>query len=196
MKIDKEKFQTRSLPAHLEVREATTTEENPKIEGYFSVFGDIYDMGYGLSESVDRHAFDETIAGDVRALVDHDTAKVLGRTSAHTLDLKVDEHGLWGSIDVNPNDTDAMNLYARVQRGDVNQCSFGFEILDETTEFRENGDIHWTINKVKLYEVSVCTFPAYESTSVSARSKDAEELRKRQLDAWKEQMKNKLKGAN
>lgn len=196
MKIDKEKFQTRSLPAHLEVREATTTEENPKIEGYFSVFGDIYDMGYGLTESVDRHAFDETIAGDVRALVDHDTAKVLGRTSAHTLDLKVDEHGLWGSIDVNPNDTDAMNLYARVQRGDVNQCSFGFEILDETTEFRENGDIHWTINKVKLYEVSVCTFPAYESTSVSARSKDAEELRKRRLDAWKEQMKNKLKGAN
>lgn len=193
MKIDKEKFQTRSLPAHLEVREATTTEENPKIEGYFSVFGDIYDMGYGLTESVDRHAFDETIAGDVRALVDHDTAKVLGRTSAHTLDLKVDEHGLWGSIDVNPNDTDAMNLYARVQRGDVNQCSFGFEILDETTEFRENGDIHWTINKVKLYEVSVCTFPAYESTSVSARSKDAEELRKRQLDAWKEQMKKKLK---
>lgn len=195
MKIDKEKFQTRSLPAHLEVREAADTE-NPKIEGYFSVFGDIYDMGYGLTESVDRHAFDETIAGDVRALVDHDTAKVLGRTSAHTLDLKVDEHGLWGSIDVNPNDTDAMNLYARVQRGDVNQCSFGFEILDETTEFRENGDIHWTINKVKLYEVSVCTFPAYESTSVSARSKDAEELRKRQLDAWKEQMKNKLKGAN
>lgn len=195
MKIDKEKFQTRSLPAHLEAREAADTE-NPKIEGYFSVFGDIYDMGYGLTESVDRHAFDETIAGDVRALVDHDTAKVLGRTSAHTLDLKVDEHGLWGSIDVNPNDTDAMNLYARVQRGDVNQCSFGFEILDETTEFRENGDIHWTINKVKLYEVSVCTFPAYESTSVSARSKDAEELRKRQLDAWKEQMKNKLKGAN
>ena len=195
MKIDKEKFQTRSLPAHLEVREAADTE-NPKIEGYFSVFGDIYDMGYGLTESVDRHAFDETIAGDVRALVDHDTAKVLGRTSAHTLDLKVDEHGLWGSIDVKPNDTDAMNLYARVQRGDVNQCSFGFEILDETTEFRENGDIHWTINKVKLYEVSVCTFPAYESTSVSARSKDAEELRKRQLDAWKEQMKNKLKGAN
>ena len=195
MKIDKEKFQTRSLPAQLEVREAADTE-NPKIEGYFSVFGDIYDMGYGLTESIDRHAFDEALADDVRALVDHDTAKVLGRTSAHTLDLRVDEHGLWGSIDVNPNDTDAMNLYARVQRGDVNQCSFGFEILDETTEFRENGDIHWTINKVKLYEVSVCTFPAYESTSVSARSKDAEELRKRQLDAWKEQMKNKLKGAN
>lgn len=192
MKIDKEKFQTRELPAKLEVREAADTE-NPKIEGYFSVFGDIYDMGYGLTESVDRHAFDEALADDVRALVDHDTAKVLGRTSAHTLDLRVDEHGLWGSIDVNPNDTDAMNLYARVQRGDVNQCSFGFEILDETTEFRENGDIHWTINKVKLYEVSVCTFPAYQSTNVSARSKDAEELRKRQLDAWKEQMKQKLK---
>ena len=86
-----------------------------------------------------------------------------------------------------------MNLYARVQRGDVDQCSFGFNILDESTEIREDGSIHWTINKVKLYEVSVCTFPAYESTSVSARAKDAEDIRKRQLDSWKKQMRNKLK---
>ena len=150
-------------------------------------------MGPGLSESVDRHAFDETLADDVRALIDHDTRLVLGRTSAHTLDLKVDEHGLWGRIEVNPNDSDAMNLYARVQRGDVDQCSFGFNILDESTEIREDGSIHWTINKVKLYEVSVCTFPAYESTSVSARAKDAEDIRKRQLESWKKQMRNKLK---
>ena len=195
MKIDKEKFQTRSLPAQLEVREAADTE-NPKIEGYFSVFGDIYDMGYGLTESVDRHAFDEALADDVRALVDHDTAKVLGRTSAHTLDLKVDEHGLWGSIDVNPNDTDAMNLYARVQRGDVNQCSFGFDILEEETDFRDDGSIHWTIKKVKLYEVSVCTFPAYSETSVSARKNEYEEIRKRRADAWRAEMTNRLKGAN
>ena len=190
-----DKFQTRDITSALEVRSATE-DSNPKIEGYFSVFGDKYDMGYGLTESVDRHAFDETLDGDIRALIDHDTRLVLGRTSAHTLDLRVDEHGLWGSIDVNPNDTDAMNLYSRVQRGDVSQCSFGFEVLDESTAVRENGDIHWTINKVKLYEVSVCTFPAYEATSVSARAHDAEEIRKRQMDAWKEQMKNKLKGAN
>lgn len=192
MKHELSELWIRSIPADLKTREAHE-DEGPIIEGYFSVFGDTYDMGPGLSESVDRHAFDETLADDVRALIDHDTRLVLGRTSAHTLDLKVDEHGLWGRIEVNPNDSDAMNLYARVQRGDVDQCSFGFTILDESTEIRENGSIHWTINKVKLYEVSVCTFPAYESTSVSARAKDAEDIRKRQLESWKKQMRNKLK---
>lgn len=192
MKLEDKDILVRSIPASLTTREAHE-DEGPIIEGYFSVFGDTYDMGPGLSESVDRHAFDETLADDVRALIDHDTRLVLGRTSAHTLDLKVDEHGLWGRIEVNPNDSDAMNLYSRVQRGDVDQCSFGFNILDESTEIREDGSIHWTINKVKLYEVSVCTFPAYESTSVSARAKDAEDIRKRQLEFWKKQMRNKLK---
>ena len=192
MKLEDKEILVRSIPASLTTREAHE-DEGPIIEGYFSVFGDTYDMGPGLSESVDRHAFDETLADDVRALIDHDTRLVLGRTSAHTLDLKVDEHGLWGRIEVNPNDSDAMNLYARVQRGDVDQCSFGFNILDESTEIREDGSIHWTINKVKLYEVSVCTFPAYESTSVSARAKDAEDIRKPQLESWKKQMRNKLK---
>lgn len=191
---EKETFRTRSFPAELKIRESTT-EENPKIEGYFAVFGDIYDMGYGLTESIDRGAFDDTLDGDIRALINHDTTLVLGRTFANTLELRTDDRGLWGSIDVNPNDTDAMNMYARVQRGDVNQCSFGFEILDEATEYRENGDIHWTLNKVKLYEVSVCTFPAYEATSVSARAKDAEEIRKKALEAWKEKTRERMKGA-
>ena len=191
---EKETFRTRSFPAELKIRESTT-EENPKIEGYLAVFGDIYDMGYGLTESIDRGAFDDTLDGDIRALINHDTTLVLGRTSANTLELRTDDHGLWGSIDVNPNDTDAMNMYARVRRGDVNQCSFGFEILDEATEYRENGDIHWTLNKVKLYEVSVCTFPAYEATSVSARAKDAEEIRKKALEAWKEKTRKRMKGA-
>ena len=191
---EKETFRTRSFPAELKIRESTT-EENPKIEGYFAVFGDIYDMGYGLTESIDRGAFDDTLDGDIRALINHDTTLVLGRTSANTLELRTDDHGLWGSIDVNPNDTDAMNIYARVQRGDVDQCSFGFEILEEATERRENGDIHWTLLKVKLYEVSVCTFPAYEATSVSARAKDAEEIRKKALEAWKEKTRKRMKGA-
>lgn len=191
---EKETFRTRSFPAELKIRESTT-EENPKIEGYFAVFGDIYDMGHGLTESIDRGAFDDTLDGDIRALINHDTTLVLGRTSANTLKLRTDDHGLWGSIDVNPNDTDAMNMYARVKRGDVDQCSFGFEILDEATEYRENGDIHWTLNKVKLYEVSVCTFPAYEATSVSARAKDAEEIRKKALEAWKEKTRKRMKGA-
>lgn len=191
--MERERRQMRTADAEFITREGTDSS-NPCIEGYFAVFNSNYDLGYGMSESIARGAFDGTISDDVRALINHDTTLVLGRTSAHTLELRQDEHGLWGHIDINPNDTDAMNLYARVQRGDVTQCSFGFDILDEETEFRGEDEVHWTIKAVKLYEVSCCTFPAYQETSISARQADLEEIKKRSLEAWKEKMKNKLGG--
>lgn len=186
--------QMRTLETKFETREASDGSEDLHIAGYFAVFDGIYDMGYQMSESIDPHAFDDAISGDVRFLIDHDTRLVLGRTSAHTGELRIDSHGLYGDVTINPKDQDAMNLYARVQRGDVNQCSFGFDILDEDTEIREDGSIHWTIKKVKLYEVSVCTFPAYETTEVSARMDDAKNIRKRELDAWKARMMAKIEG--
>lgn len=163
------------------------------IEGYFAVFNSDYDLGYGMSESIAPGAFTDTLADDIRALVNHDTTLVLGRTSAKTLEVSQDERGLWGKIRINPNDQDAMNLYARVKRGDVSQCSMGFDILDEETEYRGE-DVHWTIRKIKLYEVTCCTFPAYEETAISARAKDREELKKRQTEAWKITMKKRIKG--
>lgn len=166
-----------------------------RIEGYFSVFDGVYNIGAGMSESIDRHAFDNALDDDIRALINHDTTLVLGRTKAGTLELRTDDHGLWGSILINPNDQEAMNIYSRVQRGDVNQCSFGFDILDEETEFnKESGDVHWTIKAVKLYEVSVCTFPAYDTTEVEARSQELEEIKAKSLKAWKERMLINLKG--
>lgn len=170
--------------------------EELRIEGYFAVFNSIYNIWDGASESVAPGAFSETLGGDIRALIDHETMYVLGRNQAGTLELREDSHGLWGSILINPNDQDAMNLYSRVQRGDVNQCSFGFDILEEETEFLEDGSIHWTIKKVKLYEVSVCTFPAYAETSVQARKDEYTELMKRKAEAWRTEMRNKLKGVS
>lgn len=187
--MERDTRQMRSIDAQFTTREDS---ENLSIEGYFAVFNSNYDMGYGMSESIAPGAFDETISDDVRALINHDTTLVLGRTAAHTLELRQDEHGLWGRITINPKDSDAMNLYERVKRGDVNQCSFGFDINEEETEFRDNGDVHWTIKSVKLYEVSCCTFPAYEDTSIAARKKDVEELKKRSLEAWKEKMRNRI----
>ena len=168
--------------------------ENLSIEGYFAVFDSNYEIAPGMSESIAPGAFDNTLSGDIRALINHDTTLVLGRTKANTLQLKTDAHGLWGHIDINPNDTDAMNLYNRVQRGDVDQCSFGFNILNEETDFRENGDIHWTIKEVELFEVSPCTFPAYEETNIAARERERETLMKRKSEAWKADMLKKLKG--
>ena len=88
-----------------------------------------------------------------------------------------------------------MSLYARVKRGDVDQCSFGFDIGKERTEFSEDGSsIRWTIEEVsQLYEVSVCTFPAYEATGVSARRADYDTIQKRKAQAWREGARSKLK---
>ena len=114
--------------AEFETREA---DGNLYIEGYFAVFGSRYELWDGAAEMIDRNAFDLERDTDVRALTNHDTTLVLGRTVVGTLTLRVDERGLWGSIVVNQQDQDAMNLYARVRRGDVSECSFGFDILDQ-----------------------------------------------------------------
>ena len=191
--IRRDKFD-RQVRAQLTQFETREEGEQLHIAGYFSVFGSTYEIGPMMSESIDRHAFDNTLGGDIRALTNHDTTLVLGRTKAHTLELRVDEHGLWGDVVINPNDQDAMNLYERVKRGDVDQCSFGFNIISEETEFRDDGSVHWTITEVDLHEVSVCTFPAYEETNVSAREAQREELSRNRLDDWKTSAKQRLSG--
>lgn len=183
--------QIRCIASDFTVRE---DGEKPLIEGYFAVFNTIYDMGYGMSESIAPGAFTKSMGNDVRALTNHNSTLVLGRTKAHTLELREDSHGLWGKITVNPNDRDAMNLYERVKRGDVDQCSFGFNIVSEETDFRDDGTIHWTITEADLHEVTVCTFPAYEETAVSARKRDLDEIKKRQTEAWRNRMTQRLKG--
>lgn len=168
---------------------------NLYIEGYFAVFGSEYRMFENAIETIDEDAFDETLEDDIRALVNHDSTLVLGRTSAGTLDLRADKIGLWGRITINQSDSDAMNLYERVKRRDVTQCSFGFDILDQSTEVMENGTTVWKLRKVKLYEVSVVTFPAYEDTSVEARRRDYAQICKEKKEQWRAAMKARLKGA-
>ena len=200
MDRNRDVYQRRALisPTKFNTRE---DGEAVYIEGYFAVFNSTYEIWNDATESIAPGAFTETLKdADVRALINHDTRLVLGRTKAETLELREDDHGLWGKVLINPNDQDAMNLYERVKRGDVDQCSFGFEIIREETEISDDGSIHWTIREVKLYEVSVCTFPAYEETEVSARQRDAEVVRKQRREqankAWKQETLKKLKGEN
>ena len=160
-------------------------EKEMVISGYFARFDDIYDYGYGVTESIDPNAFHLERDKDVRVLTDHDSKLVLGRTTAGTAELFVDSVGLGGRVLINPKDQDAVNTWARVERRDVTQCSFGFDILSEQEDVRADGTVHYTLKDVKLYEVSVCTFPAYEGTSIEARHKDAESLKKRTFEAWK-----------
>ena len=181
--------QVRSCGAEFRARD----EGGPVIEGSFSVFNRDYELWPGAVEQVAPGAFRETLGGDIRALANHDTRLVLGRTTTGTLALREDDKGLFGTIKMNEQDSDAMNLYARVQRGDVSQCSFGFDILDEEFTERSDGSVLWTIRKVKLYEVSVVAFPAYVETAVSARKAEVDTIRRRKLDAWKNEMKERMK---
>lgn len=189
--MDRSNRMTRAADAGFQTR-----DENGDlyIDGYFSVFNSKYELWPGATESIAPGAFSDTLGEDIRALADHDTRIVLGRNKAGTLELVEDSHGLRGGIKINRDDTDAMNLYSRVKRGDISQCSFGFDILDEEIDYREDGTVHWTIRKVKLYEVSVVTFPAYTETSVSARKQDYDAIRKRKMDLWREQIRTRLKG--
>ena len=188
--MEREMRQTRSVGSEFNTR--ADESGDMYISGYFSVFNSNYHIFDGATESIAETAFDGALSDDIRCLIDHDTRLVLGRTKANTLTLKTDSRGLWGEVKINPNYQDAVNLYERVKRGDVDQCSFGFDILEE--DFEDRGtSVHWTIKKVKLYEVSVVTFPAYTDTSVSARKNDLNTIKERALEVDKDRLLNKLK---
>lgn len=190
--MDRKIRQTRSLQTELKTRTEPDSQDM-YIEGYFAVFGQETELWPGAYEEIAPGAFDETLGNDIRALINHDTTLVLGRNKAGTLELKTDSYGLWGRIKINPNDTDAVNLYERVKRGDVNQCSFGFNITSEETDWQDDGTVKWTITGIDLHEVSVCTFPAYEETGVQARKAEVEQHRQRLLEARKNQLKERIR---
>ena len=181
---------TRSLESELKTR--AEQEGDMTIEGYFAVFNKETELFRGAFEEIDSRAFDATLGNDIRALINHDTSLVLGRNKAGTLQLKTDSYGLWGSIKINGSDMDAVNLYERVKRGDVDQCSFGFDIVSEETEFRDDGTIKWKIKEIDLHEVSVCTFPAYEDTGVQARHRDIEQYKAKEIETRKAKILRRL----
>ena len=192
--MDKNVPQTRSLnPEMCKLKTRAEGDTDKFIEGYFIVYNRETELWPGYFEQVAPEALNNTLGNDIRALINHDTTLVLGRNKANTLDLKSDGHGLFGSVKINPNDIDAMNLYERVSRGDVDQCSFGFNIGNEEDDFRDDGTIHTILKEIDLWEVSVVTFPAYEETGVQARKKDFEQQRERQFDVRKKKLKERLK---
>ena len=190
-------MEKRYLHMH-DIKTRSADNDEKVIEGYFAVFNEIYQVWKDVTESIAPGAFTDSLNGDIRALYNHNTDQILGRTSAGTLTLKQDEKGLWGQIKVNERDTEAVNVYERIARGDISGCSFGFDIESEEVTVNDDGSVHYTITKVNpLYEVSPCVFPAYEQTSVESRGKKARVIRKRELESWKIKTLEKLKkGAN
>ena len=191
--VSREQRQTRSLMTNLTAKRAEQSPDEMHIEGYFAVFNKATELWPGAFEEIAPEAFNETLGNDIRALINHDTTLVLGRNKSGTFEIRSDSHGLWGRVKINPNDSDAVNIYERVKRGDVDQCSFGFNILEEETEWREDGTVKWTIKKVDLHEMSVCTFPAYADTGVQARKSEYSQHVERKIEQRKKELKARLK---
>lgn len=153
-------------PETLTVRE---NSEAPVICGYFAVYDQETELWGKVREKIAAGAFDKSLKeNDIRCLFNHDHGFVLGRVSAGTLTLRSDNHGLYGEVMINPNDTQAMSVYERVKRRDISGCSFGFDPVNEDVEMRDGAEI-WTVREADTIEVSVCTFPAYSGTDIQAR---------------------------
>lgn len=143
------------------------------IGGYAAVFNSPTEIGSYFTEEIAPGAFNRAISenNDIRALFNHDWNNVLGRTKSGTLQLSEDERGLKFEVTL-PNTSLGRDLKESMQRGDINECSFGFIPTEE----------HWDYNvepakrmilEVDLFEISVVSIPAYEDTEASViRSKE------------------------
>lgn len=140
-----------------------------RLVGHAAVFDQISDMGGGYEEKIARGAFAKTLkTADVRLLINHDGLP-LARTKSGTLLLEEDEIGLRFEAELDTTDPDVQRLIPKMQRGDVNQMSFGFYTKRDSWKRNEGGSIR-TLEEVELYDISVVTFPAYPQTDVAVRS--------------------------
>ena len=170
--MPKEKKEIRVLKT-AELRVSRDGDELPKIEGYAAVFNkDSEDMGF--IERIAPGAFKNALkTSDVRALFNHDSNIILGRKSAGTLELKEDKKGLFMSV--TPPDTQLIRdmVLSPIERGDVTQQSFGFNIkADEWKDMDKETPIRTITEVNELFDVSPVTFPAYPDTEVALRSLD------------------------
>lgn len=155
-----------------ELKTETGADGKRKIVGYAAVFNSLSDDLGGFREMVLPGAFAQAIVeDDVRALVNHNAEKVLGRNTAGTLKLAEDEIGLRYEID--PPDTQAArDLIASLERGDIDQSSFGFRVVEDSW-LQPTETAQYPVRKllrVKLFDVSPVTYPAYAATSADVRA--------------------------
>jgi uncharacterized protein len=160
----------RSITHKIELRRAA--DGSRTIVGYASVFAPAQseDLG-GFREQIDRHAFDAHLATnpDVRCLWNHDPNHVLGRTTAGTLKLSTDSKGLRYECKL-PDTQAAQDLATSMERGDIDQSSFGFTCSQDNWQQTPEGEALRTVLAAQLFDVSPVTFPAYTDATAGIRA--------------------------
>lgn len=177
----------------LRVLEPSEEISEPTIEGYAAVF-DSWSENLGgndpFIEKVCKGAFQQSIQeDDIRALFNHDPNYVLGRNKAGTLTLQEDDKGLLVRI-TPPNTQWAKDLLVSIARGDISQMSFGFTVEADRWSYEDNKDVRELL-KVRLFDVSPVTFPAYTQTECGLRS--LEEVLKSHKKVMEERQQNDSK---
>ena len=177
----------RSFAGIVEVREE---DGKPTIEGYAAVFGQTIDIMGMFEEEIDPAAFDRALKEkqDVRCLKNHDPSLLLGRTKSGTLKLSADDHGLKYTADP-PDSTAGKDSVIEIKRGDMSGSSFAFIIRADEWIRKEGKKDKRIITDVDLFDVSPCTYPAYDETEAAVRSYRAWQTRMgeehRQEEEWR-----------
>jgi len=178
-----ESLQERTMPNKVEKRSITIDDfelrqagDGMSFTGYAAVFNSP-SQPLPFIETIAPGAFKRSLSArnNVRMLLNHDTSRVLGTTRAKTLRLSEDSKGLHVEADL-PETTYGRDLSVSMQRGDVDSMSFGFSVPRNGDKWSDDGNQR-TLVEVRLHEVSVVTFPAYEATTASVRDYSALALR-------------------
>lgn len=186
-------METREAYFKTELQTRETENKEKVIEGYFIRFNEETELMPGMFEEINPTAVSRSLTNnDIYCLFNHDSKSPLGRTGNKTLELRADNKGLWGSVKINEDDPESISVYAKVKRGDIHGCSFGFYPLDEEIQNRDDGTVKFIVRDADIKEVTVCTFPAYPTTSIQAREKDLQNQKKRALDIKKSKLKERL----
>ena len=167
--MSRRELEKRDAFAPSELRAERAEGQADRLIGYAAVFDALSDDLGGYRERIAPGAFARAITegADVRALIDHDTAQVIGRTKSGTLRLKETNVGLAVEIDL-PATQAARDLSALIERGDVSHMSFGFYTRDDRWS-KVDGEWVRTLLDVDLFDVSVVAIPAYPQTEVALR---------------------------
>lgn len=192
----KKKLESRSYMC--EIRAEGNEEEGSIITGRPIVYNSVTDLGF-FDEIIERGALDNADLTDVRFLVNHDLSKIpLARSRRNngnsTMQLSVDSEGMTIRVVLDTeNNAEARALYSAVKREDVTGMSFMFGIDSERWDDLESDHPTRHITKIgSVVEVSAVTFPAYDSTSINARSSsDALERARLEVETARQQTRDK-----
>ena len=188
-----EQKQTVTRAYNFEIRAENNEKNGDHITGRPIVYNSKTDLGW-FDEIIEAGALDKANLKDVRFLVNHNTdmiplARSRNNNENSTMQMEVDKDGMAIRVNLDTeNNTEARNLYSAIKRGDITGMSFMFTIDREEWEDLESDHPTRHIKSIgQVFEVSAVTFPAYESTEISARDKAALESAKNTLDSVKRQ---------